>query len=168
MNNQVKDNTKSFDHYRRMIGLIGGPLLAILVFLTPISGINMAAHKLLAIMVFVSCWWITEPIPIPVTSLIGPTLAVVTGVVNVNDAFSSFANPMIFLFIGGFIMAAAMMKHGLDKRFAYWLLSRRWVGSNPKRILIVIGIAACLCSGWISNTATAAMMLPLCRAFGIN
>lgn len=55
MNNQVKDNTKSFDHYRRMIGLIGGPLLAILVFLTPISGINMAAHKLLAIMVFVSC-----------------------------------------------------------------------------------------------------------------
>lgn len=162
MNNQVKDNTKSFDHYRRMIGLIGGPLLAILVFLTPISDINMAAHKLLAIMVFVSCWWITEPIPIPVTSLIGPTLAVVTGVVNVNDAFSSFANPMIFLFIGGFIMAAAMMKHGLDKRFAYWLLSRRWVGSNPKRILIVIGIAACLCSGWISNTATAAMMLPIC------
>lgn len=56
MNNQVKDNTKSFDHYRRMIGLIGGPLLAILVFLTPISGINIAAHKLLAIMVFVSCW----------------------------------------------------------------------------------------------------------------
>lgn len=162
MNNQVKDNTKSFDHYRRMIGLIGGPLLAILVFLTPIAGINMAAHKLLAIMVFVSCWWITEPIPIPVTSLIGPTLAVVTGVVNVNDTFSSFANPMIFLFIGGFIMAAAMMKHGLDKRFAYWLLSRRWVGSNPKRILIVIGIAACLCSGWISNTATAAMMLPIC------
>lgn len=49
MNNQVKDNTKSFDHYRRMIGLIGGPLLAILVFLTPIAGINMAAHKLLAI-----------------------------------------------------------------------------------------------------------------------
>jgi sodium-dependent dicarboxylate transporter 2/3/5 len=130
----VKRAEQAFDRKRRTIGLFGGPLLAILVFMTPIAGLTLAAHKLLAIMVLVALWWITEPVPIPVTSLIGPTLAVITGVVPVGTAFAAFANPMIFLFMGGFILAKAMMTHGLDKRFAYWLLSRSWVGSNPKRI----------------------------------
>lgn len=64
--------------------------------------------------------------------------------------------------MGGFILAKAMMMHGLDKRFAYWLLSRSWVGSNPRRIFLAIGLATALCSGWVSNTATAAMMFPIC------
>lgn len=158
----VKRAEQAFDRKRRTIGLFGGPLLAVLVFLTPIAGLTVAAHKLLAIMVLVALWWITEPVPIPVTSLIGPTLAVITGVVPVGSAFAAFANPMIFLFMGGFILAKAMMTHGLDKRFAYWLLSRSWVGSNPRRIFLAVGLAAALCSGWVSNTATAAMMFPIC------
>lgn len=158
----VKRAEQAFDRKRRTIGLFGGPLLAVLVFLTPIAGLTLAAHKLLAIMVLVALWWITEPVPIPVTSLIGPTLAVITGVVPVGSAFAAFANPMIFLFMGGFILAKAMMTHGLDKRFAYWLLSRSWVGSNPRRIFLAVGLAAALCSGWVSNTATAAMMFPIC------
>ena len=158
----VKRAEQAFDRKRRTIGLFGGPLLALLVFLTPIAGLTVAAHKLLAIMVLVALWWITEPVPIPVTSLIGPTLAVITGVISVGPAFAAFANPMIFLFMGGFILAKAMMTHGLDKRFAYWLLSRSWVGSSPKRIFLAVGLAAALCSGWISNTATAAMMFPIC------
>ena len=158
----VKRAEQAFDRKRRTIGLFGGPILAILVFLTSINGLTLEAHKLLAIMVLVAIWWITEPVPIPVTSLIGPTLAVVTGVVPANAAFAAFANPMIFLFMGGFILAKAMMTHGLDKRFAYWLLSRSWVGSNPKRIFLAVGLAAALCSGWVSNTATAAMMFPIC------
>lgn len=158
----VKRAEQAFDRKRRTIGLFGGPILALLVFFTPIVGLTVAAHKLLAIMVLVAIWWITEPVPIPVTSLIGPTLAVMTGVVPVGSAFAAFANPMIFLFMGGFILAKAMMTHGLDKRFAYWLLSRSWVGSNPKRIFLAVGLAAALCSGWVSNTATAAMMFPIC------
>ena len=158
----VKKAEQAFDRKRRTIGLYGGPLLAVLTFVTPFSGLTVEAHKLLAIMVLVAIWWITEPVPIPVTSLIGPTLAVVTGVVKVSVAFAAFANPMIFLFMGGFILATAMMKHGLDKRFAYWLLSRKWVGSSPKRICLAVGLAAALCSGWVSNTATAAMMFPIC------
>lgn len=63
---------------RRTIGLYGGPLLAIITYLTPFAGLTVEAHKLLAIMVLVAIWWITEPVPIPVTSLIGSTLAVVT------------------------------------------------------------------------------------------
>lgn len=159
---RVKEAEQAFDRKRRTIGLFGAPILAVLVFLTPIDGLTLEAHKLLAIMVLVALWWITEPVPIPVTSLIGPTLAVITGVVPVGTAFSAFANSMIFLFMGGFILAKAMMSHGLDKRFAYWLLSRSWVGSNPKRIFLAIGLAAALCSGWVSNTATAAMMFPIC------
>ena len=132
----VKRAEQLFDRRRRTIGLFGGPLLALLVFFTPIAGLTLEAHKLLSIMVLVALWWITEPVPIPVTSLIGPTLAVITGVVPVGMAFAAFANPMIFLFMGGFILAKAMMTHGIAKRFAYWLLSRSWVGSNPRRIFL--------------------------------
>ena len=158
---RIHEAEQKFDRTRRLVGLFGAPILALLVFLTPIDGLTVASHKLLAIMVLVALWWITEPVPIPVTSLIGPTLAVVTGVVSAKDAYAAFANPMIFLFMGGFILAKAMMDHGLDKRFAYWLLARSWVGSNPRRIFLAIGLAAALCSGWVSNTATAAMMFPI-------
>ena len=152
----------TFDRRRRTFGLIFAPIIAVAVMLTPIDALTLEAHKLLAIMILVALWWITEPVPIPVTSLLGPTLAVVTGAIPVNAAFASFANPMIFLFMGGFILAKAMMMHELDKRFAYWLLSRSWVGSNPRRIFLAIGLATALCSGWVSNTATAAMMFPIC------
>ncbi|MBR0262198.1 MAG: DASS family sodium-coupled anion symporter [Selenomonadaceae bacterium] len=158
---KIKEAEQAFDRRRRTFGLIFGPLLAIAVILTPIDALTLEAHKLLSIMVLVSMWWITEPVPIPVTSLLGPTLAVITGAIPVGTAFASFANPTIFLFMGGFILAKAMMMHGLDKRFAYWLLSRSWVGSNPRRIFLAIGLATVLCSGWVSNTATAAMMFPI-------
>ena len=151
----------SFDRKRRMIGAICGPICALLVWLTPIASLSPEAHKLLAIMVLVALWWITEPIPIPVTSLLGPTLCVVCGVTKMKEAFAAFANPMIFLFMGGFIIAKAMMVNGLDKRIAYGIISMKWVGDSPKRIFLAIGLACMLCSGWISNTATAAMMFPI-------
>ena len=152
----------SFDFKRRLTGLIGGPLLAVLIYLRPLADLNYTAHTLLAIMVLVAVWWVTEPVPIPVTSMIGPMLAVIFGITSVKDAFAAFANPMIFLFLGGFVLAKAMMVHGLDKRFVYWMLSHKWVGSDPKRFFLMVGVAAALCSGWISNTATAAMMFPIC------
>ena len=158
---KIHEAELAFDRNRRSIGLVCGPICAILVFMTPIAGLSLAAHKLLAITTLVALWWITEPIPIPVTSLLGPTLAVITGVTDVGKAFAAFANSMIFLFMGGFILAKAMMMHGLDKRFAFGLLSMSWVGSNPRRIFLAIGLACALCSGWVSNTATAAMMFPI-------
>ena len=159
---RIKEAEQAFDKRRRTFGLVVAPILAAAVMLTPIDALTLEAHKLLAIMVLVALWWITEPVPIPVTSLLGPTLAVITGAIPAGAAFSAFSNPMIFLFMGGFILAKAMMMHGLDKRFAYWLLSRSWVGSSPRRIFLAIGLATALCSGWVSNTATAAMMFPIC------
>mgnify|MGYP000928282660 CR=1 FL=1 len=151
----------SFDRKRRIIGAICGPICAILVWITPISGLTPEGHKLLAIITLVALWWITEPIPIPVTSLLGPTLCVVFDVAKMKEAFAAFANPMIFLFLGGFIIAKAMMVNGLDKRIAYGIMSMKWVGDSPRRIFLAIGLACALCSGWISNTATAAMMFPI-------
>ena len=151
----------NFDHQRQTIGLFGAPLLALAVYFMPIAGLTDTGYTLLAIMTLVSLWWITEPVPIPITSLLGPVLAVVFGVVSVKEAFAPFASPIIFLFMGGFILAKAMMVHGLDKRFAFGLLSMKWVGSSPTRIFLAIGLATMLCSGWVSNTATAAMMMPI-------
>ena len=154
-------NDGRFENLRKMVGVVLGPLCAVLIWFIPISGLSTPAHHLLAVMSLIAIWWITEPIPIPVTSLLGPTLCVVLGIAPMDGAFSQFANPMIFLFLGGFLLAKAMMVNGLDKRMAYGLLSMRWVGDSPKRIFLAIGLACMLCSGWISNTATAAMMFPI-------
>ncbi|WP_363928221.1 anion permease [uncultured Methanobrevibacter sp.] len=82
-----------------MSGAIIGSLCAIILWFLPIPGLSDPAHHLLAIMALVSIWWITGPVPIPVTSLLGPTLCVVLDVVPMEDAFANFANPIIILFM---------------------------------------------------------------------
>lgn len=164
-NQNSVENTQSvgnsFDRKRRISGAILGPLCAIILWFLPISGLSDPAHHLLAIMALVSIWWITEPVAIPVTSLLGPTLCVVLGVVPMEDAFSNFANPIIFLFMGSFLIATAMIVNGLDKRIAYGIISMKWVGDSPRRIFIAIGLVCIIGSSWVSNTATAAMMFPI-------
>ena len=150
-----------FEKLRKRIGMVLGPLCALLIWMMPIEGISESAHHMLAIMSLVAIWWITEPVPIPVTSLLGPTLCVVLDIAPMKDAVDNFANPMIFLFMGGFLLAKGMMVNGLDKRMAYGIMSMKWVGDSPRKIFLAIGLACMLCSGWISNTATAAMMFPI-------
>ena len=151
----------STEQIRKMTGAILGPLCAIILWLMPIDGLSEQAHHLLAVMSLIAIWWITEPIAIPLTSLFGPTLCVILGIVPIKDAYEQFANPMIFLFMGGFLLAKGMMVNGLDKRIAYGIMSMKWVGDSPRRIFLAIGLACILCSGWVSNTATAAMMFPI-------
>lgn len=152
---------QKFDFWRKTIGLFLGPALGLLVYFMPIAGLKAQAHGMLAVVVFVATWWITEPVPIPVSSMLGPVIATLLGIVNPTQAFAPFANPLIFLFMGSFILATAMMSHGLDKRFAYAILSMKWVGSSPTKILLALGVVTALCSGWVSNTATTAMMFPI-------
>lgn len=137
----MSNSSNSFDTKRRVTGAILGPIVAIFLWFLPIEALSAPAHHLLAIMSLVAIWWITEPVPIPVTSLLGPTLCVVLGVTEVDKAFASFANPMIFLFMGGFLLAKGMMVNGLDKRIAYGILSMKWVGDSPRRIFLAIGLA---------------------------
>lgn len=103
----MSNSSNSFDTKRRILGAILGPIVAIFLWFLPIEALSAPAHHLHAIMSLVAIWWITEPVPIPVTSLLGPTLCVVLGITEVDKAFASFANPMTFLFMGGFYLPRA-------------------------------------------------------------
>nr|MDQ3068139.1 DASS family sodium-coupled anion symporter [Acidobacteriota bacterium] len=150
-----------FNRRRRTVGLFLGPLLCAAILLMPAPGLTPAAHKLAAILALMVVLWVTEALPLAVTALCGPVLAVLLGVAPARAAFAPFADPIIFLFIGSFILAEAMFVHGLDRRIAFTALSFDAVGRSPGRILIAYGAVTALISMWISNTATTAMMFPL-------
>ena len=117
------------------------------------------ANAGLALMVFVGVLWLTEAIHVTITALFIPILAVVLGLMNTNESLKSFANPIIFLFFGGFALATALHIQGLDRLIANRLLMIA-KGKLSIAVLLLFGVTALL-SMWISNTATAAMMLPL-------
>jgi len=152
---------EKFDWWRKTLGFFIGPLLFALLYLWPMPTLSPEAHRLIAILGLVLSYWISEAIPIPVTALLGVVLCVVLGIAEARVAFAPFSDPIIFLFIGSFMLAEAMMVHGMDKRLALTILSWSWVGSNPSRILFSCGAITAFISMWISNTATTAMMLPI-------
>lgn len=149
-----------FEAWRRSVGLVVGPLMLVAVWVAPLP-LNAEAHSLAAIMALVVVWWVSEAVPLPVTSLIGVALAAVTGVASAAVAFAPFANPIIFLFIGSFIIGRAIAVHGLDLRVAKGLLGSRLVSGRVSRVPIALGLLCFMSSGWVSGTATTAMMVPL-------
>lgn len=154
-----------FERWRRSIGLFVGPLAFLIVWLAPIAELSDSAHRLAAIVALVVVWWVTEAIPIPATALVGAILTVVFGVATAQEAFAPFADPIIFLFIGSFMLGRAVSDHGLDRRLASSLMASRRVQGSLTRIAIAMGVLTLLISAWMSNTATTAMMLPV--ALGI-
>ncbi|MFH0991660.1 MAG: DASS family sodium-coupled anion symporter [bacterium] len=124
-----------------------------------------------ALFLLMVIWWITEAVPLPVTALLPPVVLPIFHVVGVQGAapfeytaknvLVNYANPVIYLFLGGFLLAAAMQKWRLDRRMTLALLTRRNLAQSPKAILLGIMSVTAFISMWISNTATAAMMLPL-------
>jgi solute carrier family 13 (sodium-dependent dicarboxylate transporter), member 2/3/5 len=153
-----------FDRVRRTIGLAAGPGAAVAVYLAT-GGLEASQRSLAAVLTFVVVFWVTEPIPIPVTAVLGLALAVATGVAPSPEVFGAFSSPTIFLFIGSFIIARAMTIHGLDRRFAFRVLSLPGVAESTYRIVIAFGASAALLSSVISNTAAVAMLFPI--ALGI-
>jgi sodium-dependent dicarboxylate transporter 2/3/5 len=145
---------------RQTIGLFLGPALFLAVLASP-TDLPAAAHRLAAVFALVIVYWVTEAIPLPATALLGPALAIPLGVGPARDVFAPFAHPIIFLFMGSFLIARAMALHRLDRRIALFVLSRRWVADRPRRILLAFGAIAAFLSMWMSNTATTAMMLPI-------
>jgi sodium-dependent dicarboxylate transporter 2/3/5 len=113
----------------------------------------------LALFVLIGGLWMTQALHLSVTALLVPLLAVLAGLMGVREALSSFANPIIFLFLGGFALAAALQRHGLDQALSGGVL-RLARGRRQRAVLLLFALTAAL-SMWISNTATAAMMLPL-------
>jgi solute carrier family 13 (sodium-dependent dicarboxylate transporter), member 2/3/5 len=150
-----------FERRRRSFGLVLGPLAFLALLVLPPAGLAPAAARLVAVLAWVLTWWITEAVPIPITALLGPGLAVVCRVGGAGEMFAPFGDPIIFLFLGSFVIAEAMFATGLDRRMAYGILSMRWVGSSATRILVAVTAITAGLSMWLSNTATTAMMYPI-------
>jgi sodium-dependent dicarboxylate transporter 2/3/5 len=143
---------------RRTVGAFLAPAVFFGLLTLPLPGLSPEAHRLAAVMGSVVVLWVTEALPLPVTALLGASACVVLEVAPARDVFAPFADPLMFLFIGAFILARAIFLHGLERRVAYAVLSVPWVGARPARIMVAFGAATALISAWISNTATTAMM----------
>ena len=145
---------------RKQVGQWLTPAIFILVLWAPL-GLEPTAHRLAAIFAAVAIAWVTEVVPIAMTALLIGPLLVACGVTDPKTAFAPYADPLIFLFIGGFFIAQAMMRHGLDRRIAMSMTQRKWVGDSPVRVRLVMMAAAFVLSMWISNTAACAILLPI-------
>lgn len=115
--------------------------------------------QMAAIVVLMSAWWVTEAVPLAATSLLPLILFPIIGIMNGEDIASSYINSIIFLFLGGFLLAIAMEKWGLHKRIALKIITL--FGGSPNSIVAGLMFATAFISMWISNTATAVMMLPI-------
>jgi len=151
---------EQFNRRRRTVGLFLAPAVFLIVLFAPLS-LPILAHRMAAVMALVITLWLTEALPLAITAILGPCLAVVLGITTGRAALAPFADPIIFLFLGGFMLAQAMFVHGVDRRIAYGALALRGVGSSAFRILVVYGAVCTAISMWISNTATTAMMFPI-------
>ncbi|PIC79212.1 anion transporter [Sporosarcina sp. P18a] len=157
--NQNSGKSSSYSTVQ-LVGLILGPLLFIIMmfFLSP-EGMNSEAKSVLAVTLWVATWWITEAIPIPVTSLLPIFLLPVTGAMEADVVTSSYGNDIIYLFLGGFFIATAMEKWNLHKRLALAIIA--FIGTGTQRILLGFMTATAFLSMWVSNTAAVMMMIPM-------
>ncbi len=142
------------------IGLFLGPLLLVACLLTdPPAGLSETAWRTVGMAAMMAVWWSTEAIPIPATSLLPVLLIPLLGIDSLAKATAPYANPTIFLFLGGFLLGLAMQRWNLHKRIA--LATLLAVGNQPSRQIAGFMIATAFISMWVSNTATSIMMLPI-------
>jgi len=145
------------------LGLGLGPVLFFILLLgQPFIGLSPEANATLAVTVWVSLWWIIEIVPIPVTSLLPIVLLPLSNAAEIDQTTAAYGDKMLFLFIGGFIIALAMEKSNLHRRIALNII--QLVGTSPSKILLGFMVATGLLSMWISNTATTLMMLTIVTA----
>jgi sodium-dependent dicarboxylate transporter 2/3/5 len=152
---------EKFEYWRCRVGLILGPAAFFLLLAFPIAGLSPEAQRLVPALVLAIIFWITEAIPMAATAFLAPALCVPLGVATQKEILAPFASPSIFMFIGSFFIAEAMHVHGLDRRMALWLLTRRGVTRSPFTLFAAIGCMTALLSMWMSNVATTAMMIPI-------
>jgi sodium-dependent dicarboxylate transporter 2/3/5 len=146
--------------FRQWSGWILGPAILILTCLVdPPSGLSEAGWRTAGAASLMAVLWMTEAIPIPVTALLPLVLFPALQLSDIRDAATPYANPLIFLFLGGFIIALAMQRWNLHRRVAVKLIGA--MGTRPTRLVAGFLLASSLVSMWVSNTATALMMLPI-------
>ena len=142
------------------IGFIAGVVVFVVVLaLPPPGGLGIEGWRTAAVALLMATWWMTEALPISATALVPLAAFPALGVLDSQGASTPYADPMIFLFMGGFFIAATMQKWGLHKRIALRIIA--FVGTSPNRLVLGFMLATAFLSMWISNTATVAMMLPI-------
>lgn len=184
------NSLSTFENTKSKIGFAVGPVLFVIILLIPIPDTFLQSVRqtpnlsdievielatgmktILALLLLMVTWWITEAIPISVTAML-PMVIIplfqVKGLVHGDffdftfaNTIKNYAHPVIGLFFGCFLLAAAMQKYGIDKRATLWILTRGKIAANPNRILLVMMYSSAFMSMWISNTATVAILLPI-------
>jgi solute carrier family 13 (sodium-dependent dicarboxylate transporter), member 2/3/5 len=147
-------------------GLLLGPALAgVSAALLPEAagpeqaGLSAAGIATAAVAIWMATWWLTEAVPLAATALLPVALFPLLGVADIRASTVPYANPLIFLFLGGFLLGLGIQRYGLHRRIALHILLR--VGTSPRALIAGFMLASALLSMWISNTATAIMMLPI-------
>ena len=144
----------------KQVGFFLGPLLFVAFRLIPgPTVITVDAWKVLALGVLMLVWWITEAVPIPVTAILPMIFLPILGIYDLKTAAAPYANPIVYLFMGGFMLALAMEKWNLHRRIALNIV--KITGTNANGIILGFMVATGFMSMWISNTATTIMMLPI-------
>lgn len=154
----MSDNNENGAH--GFIYLLLGPALMLCFVLLPApEGLSPPAWHTIGIVLWMAVWWITEAVPIPVTSFLPLIVAPLLGVATIKEAAAPYAHPLIFLFMGGFVLSLAMERWDLHKRIA--LNTMLFIGSKPSAQIGGMMAVTAFLSMWMSNTATAVMMLPI-------
>ncbi|MCJ2164751.1 MULTISPECIES: DASS family sodium-coupled anion symporter [unclassified Pseudodesulfovibrio] len=144
----------------KRIGFFLGPIVFILMMFIPApEGMKIEAWRVAAVTALMAIWWITEAIPIPATSLLPIALFPLLGIMKSSASTAPYANHLIYLFMGGFFLAVTMERWSLHRRVA--LLTIRAIGTSPGRMIMGFMVATGFLSMWVSNTATAMMMVPI-------
>lgn len=156
----MEGRARDRDVRRRTIGLVGGLVAFILMLLAPApEGMTPNAWRTAALAVLMASWWITEAIPVYATGLLPLVLLPLLGVGDMRAAAAPYANPIVFLFLGGFLIALSLQRWNLHRRIALSLLSV--TGTSARQLVGGFMIATAFLSMWVSNTATSMMMLPI-------
>ena len=145
---------------RKSLGFIGGIAAFLILYMLPVpENLSPEGWHTAAVGLLMAIWWITEVLPIAATALLPIVLFPVLNIISIEQATAPYANPLIFLFMGGFVIAQALERWDLHKRIALNIVN--FVGVKPSSIVLGFIIASAFLSMWVSNTATALMMLPI-------
>ena len=154
---------KFTQNQRSKLGLFLGPILFVIILLVPIGeGLPFEARIVLATTIWMASWWLTEAIPIYVTALLPLVIFPLLHITELGEISANYADRVVFLFLGGFLLAKAVEKSNLHKRFALNIL--KIFGTNPKYIVAAFMVVTWFLSAWMSNTATTMLMLPIATA----